>query len=191
MKIIFASQNENKAREIQNKLPQGIELITLKQLNDNENIEETGTTLEENAQIKALHIAQKYNLPCFADDSGLEIDALEGKPGVYSARYAGEDKNDDNNMNLVLKQLQNSTNRNAQFRTVIALHLHGQTSLFEGVVRGQISNQKTGTNGFGYDPIFIPHGHTKSFAEMTMDEKNAMSHRALAVEKLVEFLKSI
>ena len=151
----------------------------------------TGTTIEENAIIKANYITQKYGLPCFADDTGLEIEALNGEPGVYSARYAGEDKKADKNMDLVLKKLQGITNRNAQFKTVIALNINNEQHLFTGIVEGKIRNEKTGTNGFGYDPIFEPEQSGKTFAEMTLDEKNTLSHRGRAVNQLVSFLKNL
>ncbi|WLD24455.1 non-canonical purine NTP diphosphatase [Flavobacterium dauae] len=188
MKIIFASNNKNKVQEIQNQVPKSIQIVTLEEIGCNEDIAETGTTLEENAIIKANYVTQKYGLPCFADDTGLEIDALNGEPGVYSARYAGEDKNADKNMDLVLQKLGTSTNRKAQFKTVIALNINNEQHLFTGVVEGEIRNEKTGTNGFGYDPIFEPENLGKTFAEMTLEEKNKLSHRGRAVEQLIEFL---
>ncbi len=188
MKIIFASNNKNKVQEIQNQVPTSIQIVTLEEIGCTEEIAETGKTLEENAIIKANYVTEKYGLPCFADDTGLEIDALNGEPGVYSARYAGEDKNADKNIDLVLQKLGTSTNRKAQFKTVIALNINNQQHLFTGIVEGEIRNEKTGTNGFGYDPIFEPENLGKTFAEMTIDEKNKLSHRGRAVEKLVEFL---
>lgn len=188
MKIIFASNNKNKVQEIQNQVPKSIQIVTLDEIGCTEDIAETGTTLEENAIIKANYITEKYGLPCFADDTGLEIDALNGEPGVYSARYSGEDKNADKNMDLVLHKLGTSTNRKAQFKTVIALNINNEQHLFTGIVEGDIRNKKTGTNGFGYDPIFEPENLGKTFAEMTIDKKNKLSHRGRAVEKLVEFL---
>lgn len=188
MKIIFASNNKNKVQEIQNQVPKSIQIVTLEEIGCTEDIAETGKTLEENAIIKANYVTEKYGLPCFADDTGLEIDALNGEPGVYSARYAGEDKNADKNMDLVLQKLGTSTNRKSQFKTVIALNINNQQHLFTGIVEGDIRNKKTGTNGFGYDPIFEPENLGKTFAEMTIDEKNKLSHRGRAVEKLVEFL---
>lgn len=191
MKIIFASNNKNKVQEIQNQVSNSIQIITLDEIGCTEDIAETGNTLEENAIIKANYITQKYGLPCFADDTGLEIDALNGEPGVYSARYAGEDKNVDKNMNLVLEKLNNSTNRKAQFKTVIALNINNQQHLFTGIVEGEIRNEKTGTNGFGYDPIFEPENLGKTFAEMSLEEKNKLSHRGRAVEQLIEFLGNL
>lgn len=188
MKIIFASNNKNKVQEIQNQVPKSIEIVTLEEIGCTEDIAETGSTLEENAIIKANYITEKYGLPCFADDTGLEIDALNGEPGVYSARYAGEDKNADKNMDLVLQKLQHKTNRKAQFKTVIALNINNKQHLFTGIVEGEIRNKKIGTNGFGYDPIFEPENLGKTFAEMTLEEKNKLSHRGRAVEKLIDFL---
>ncbi len=188
MKIIFASNNKNKVQEIQNQVPKSIQIVTLEEIGCTEDIAETGTTLEENAIIKANYITEKYGLPCFADDTGLEIDVLNGEPGVYSARYAGEDKNADKNMDLVLQKLDTATNRKAQFKTVIALNINNEQHLFTGIVEGEIRNEKTGTNGFGYDPIFEPENLGKTFAEMTIDEKNKLSHRGRAVEQLIQFL---
>lgn len=190
MKIIFASNNKNKVQEIQNQLPKSIQIVTLEEIGCTEDIAETGTTLEENAIIKANYITEKYGLPCFADDTGLEIDALNGEPGVYSARYAGEDKNADKNMDLVLQKLNTLTNRKAQFKTVIALNINNEQHLFTGIVEGEIRNEKTGTNGFGYDPIFEPENLGKTFAEITIDEKNKLSHRGRAVEQLIQFLNN-
>lgn len=191
MKIIFASNNTNKVKEIQNQVPSFIQVITLDEIGCTEDIEETGTTIEENAIIKANYITQKYGMPCFADDTGLEIEALNGEPGVYSARYAGEDKNADKNMDLVLKKMQNESNRKAQFKTVIALNINNEQHLFTGIVEGEIRKEKTGTNGFVYDPIFEPEQLGKTFAEMTLDEKNTLSHRGRAVNQLVNFLKNL
>jgi len=187
-KLVFASHNKNKAKEIEALLPDKFSLLTLDDLNCIDEIEETGTTLPENALIKARYIFKTYTIFCFADDSGLEIEALNGEPGVYSARYAGAEKNDDANMNKVLHLLLNQTNRNARFVTVIALIKDGKEHLFEGEITGKITHEKKGTNGFGYDPIFIPDGYTKTFAELSKEEKNAISHRAKAVRKLIEFL---
>lgn len=191
MKIIFASNNKNKVQEIQNQVPKSIQIVTLDEIGCTEDIAETGITLEENAIIKANYITEKYGLPCFADDTGLEIEALNGEPGVYSARYSGEDKNADKNMNLVLEKLSNSTNRKAQFKTVIALNINNEQYLFTGIVEGEIRNEKTGTNGFGYDPIFEPENLAKTFAEMSLEEKNKLSHRGRAVEQLIELLSEI
>lgn len=188
MKIIFASNNKNKVEEIQNQLPAHIQIVTLEEIGHLEDIEENGKTIEENAIIKADFIANKYKLPCFADDTGLEIEALNGAPGVYSARYAGEEKNADKNMNLVLKNLQNISNRKAQFKTVIALNINNKQHLFKGIVKGEITYSKTGKNGFGYDPIFEPEHVGKTFAEISLKEKNKLSHRGRAVTQLITFL---
>jgi len=191
MKIVFASNNKNKVQEIQNQVPESIQIVTLEEIGCFEDIEETGKTLEENAIIKANYVTEKYNLPCFADDSGLEIEALNGEPGVYSARYAGEEKSSEANMQKVLENLNGVSNRKAQFKTVIALNINNEQYLFTGTVEGEIRNEQKGTNGFGYDPIFEPEYLGKTFAEMTLEDKNKMSHRGRAVEKLITFLSKI
>lgn len=191
MKIVFASNNQNKVKEIQNQVPSFIEIVTLEDIGCTEDIEETGETIEENAIIKANYVTTKYNLPCFADDTGLEIHALNGAPGVYSARYAGEEKNADKNMELVLKNLDSLDDRTAQFKTVIALNINNEQHLFTGIVKGEIRKEKTGNNGFGYDPIFEPEQLGKTFAEMTIEEKNTMSHRGRAVAQLIDFLTNL
>ena len=188
MKLIFASHNENKTAEIRQLLPAGIELLSLNDLNFHEEIIETSDTLEGNSALKAAYIYSIFKLPCFADDSGLEVDFLQNRPGVYSARYAGEPKNDDNNMNKLLDDLKGIQYRKAQFRTVITLMLESATYSFEGIITGEITEQKIGENGFGYDPIFRPIDEVKTFAQMTMKEKNTRSHRALALEKMISFL---
>jgi XTP/dITP diphosphohydrolase len=190
MKLIFASQNEHKAAEIQSVLPSSFTICTLNEMGITEDIPETAATLEGNAVMKMEYLVDRLNLSCFADDTGLEIDALHGEPGVYSARYAGEQRNAVDNMRLVLEKLTGETNRKARFRTVIALWWEGKSHLFEGIVEGNITNAPVGNEGFGYDPIFQPEGATKTFAEMTMEEKNQWSHRARAVQQLVEFLKN-
>lgn len=189
MKLVFASQNAHKAAEIQAVIPSEISICTLSELGIIEDIPETAATLEGNALMKMEYLVDRLNLSCFADDTGLEIDALHGEPGVYSARYAGEQRNAVDNMRLVLEKLTGETNRNARFRTVIALWWEGKSHLFEGIVEGIITTAPIGNQGFGYDPIFQPNGATKTFAEMTMEEKNQWSHRARAVQQLVEFLK--
>lgn len=191
MKILFATRNNNKTREIQSMLPSTIELSNLNDFGIEEEIPENQPTIEGNAIEKTEYIVSNYHIDCFADDTGLEVESLNNEPGVYSARYAGEQRNDDENMNLVLEKLKNKSNRNAQFKTVIALSINGENHTFEGVVKGTISTEKKGSNGFGYDPIFIPEGSTKSFAEMTMEEKNENSHRARALKKLIDFLQNI
>jgi XTP/dITP diphosphohydrolase len=188
MKLVFASQNAHKAAEIQTVIPSVISICTLTELGITEDIPETAATLEGNALMKMEYLVARLNLPCFADDTGLEIDALHGEPGVYSARYAGEQRNSVDNMQLVLEKLTGKSNRKARFRTVIALWWEGNSHLFEGIVEGTITNAPVGNQGFGYDPIFQPAGSTKTFAEMTMEEKNQWSHRARAVQQLVEFL---
>ncbi|MCT4665896.1 MAG: non-canonical purine NTP diphosphatase [Flavobacteriales bacterium] len=189
MKLLFATQNENKIKEIAKILPNHINLMGLKDLGFNDDIPETSPTLEGNALLKAQFLAEKFKLPVFADDTGLEIEALGGAPGVLSARYAGEDKNAEKNMALVLEKLKDHNNRNAQFRTVIAYIHEGKEYLFEGKVLGSIRDEKCGEDGFGYDPIFQPEGYQKTFAEITLEEKNKISHRGLAVQKLIDFLK--
>tara|TARA_B100001093_G_scaffold407021_1_gene395597 strand:+ start:2679 stop:3275 length:597 start_codon:yes stop_codon:yes gene_type:complete len=191
MKIIFATNNPNKLKEIQSLIPKEIEIISLKEIGCNENIPETGDTLEANAFQKAHYIKDNFNYDCFADDTGLEIDELNGDPGVYSARYAGPKRNANANMNKVLNELKGKKNRKAQFRTAIALILKGEEHLFEGTVKGYISKDKQGNEGFGYDPIFIPENDIRSFAQMSMQEKGAISHRGRAVRKLVMCLNNL
>ncbi len=191
MKLVFATHNQHKLRELQQIIKNDIQLISLDDLNYSTEIEETGNTLVENALLKARFIYERYSISTFADDTGLEIDALNGAPGVYSARFAGEDKNAVNNMNKVLDLMKGLTNRKARFKTVIALVLNGKEFLFEGVVEGNILETPVGTNGFGYDPIFQPMGYSISFAQMDSETKNKISHRGKAVEKLVSFLNQL
>ena len=191
MKIVFATNNPNKLKEIQSLIPKEIEIISLKEIGCNEDIPETGDTLEANAFQKAHYIKDNFNYDCFADDTGLEIDELNGDPGVYSARYAGPERNANANMNKVLNELKGKKNRKAKFRTAIALILKGEEHLFEGKVEGYISKDKQGNEGFGYDPIFIPENDIRSFAQMSMQEKGAISHRGRAVKKLVAYLKNL
>jgi XTP/dITP diphosphohydrolase len=188
MKLVFATNNSNKLKEIQHKLGNQIELLGLKDIGCDEDIPETATTLEGNALQKAMYVYEKFGYNCFADDTGLEIDALNGEPGVYSARYAGEAKDAQANMDKVIEKLENRANRNARFRTVIALIINGKQTLMDGEIKGTILPKKRGLEGFGYDPIFQPEGYEQSFAEMDLNEKNKISHRARAVEKLVAFL---
>ncbi|MGG8497076.1 non-canonical purine NTP diphosphatase [Tenacibaculum sp. TC6] len=190
MKLVFATHNLNKLAEVQKMLPNTIELLSLQDIHCNDDIEETATTLEGNAQIKANYITEHYGYNCFADDTGLEVAALQNAPGVYSARYAGEPANAENNMQKLLTELKNTSDRKAQFRTAICLNLEGKQFLFEGVCKGEILSLKQGEKGFGYDPVFKPEGSTVSFAEMSSEEKNNISHRGLAIEKLVQFLKT-
>ena len=191
MKIVFATNNPNKLKEIQSLVPKEIEIISLNEIGCNEDIPETGDTLEANAFQKAYYIKDNFNYDCFADDTGLEIDELNGDPGVYSARYAGPERNANANMNKVLNELKGKKNRKAQFRTAIALILKGEEHLFEGKVEGYISKDKQGNEGFGYDPIFIPENNIRSFAQMSMQEKGAISHRGRAVKKLVTYLNNL
>ena len=188
MKLIFASHNENKVSEIQNLLGERFNLLSLKELSYYDDIPETSETLEGNSIIKADTVFEQFNMPCFADDTGLEVDALGGEPGVYSARYGGEDKNADKNMDLLLKKLHGNSNRSARFRTVITYRIQNETHQFEGVIDGNIISEKIGTYGFGYDPVFIPKGSQKTFAQMSTEEKNQFSHRSRAFEKLRIFL---
>lgn len=191
MKIVFATNNPNKLKEIQALMPLGIDILSLKDIGCNEDIPETGTTLEANAFQKAHYLKEHYGYDCFADDTGLEIEALNGAPGVYSARYAGPERSAEANMDKILDELKGNVNRKAQFRTAIALILNGEEQLFEGMVEGHISEAKQGEEGFGYDPIFLPENDQRSFAQMSMSEKGAISHRGRAVRKLVDFLESI
>lgn len=188
MKIVLATQNQNKIREIKNALP-NYEVIGIDEINIHEELPENQNTLEGNALEKAQYIFNHFKIPCFADDSGLEIDALENEPGVYSARYAGPQRSDEDNMNLVLANLAENQNRKAKFRTVIAYVAPNIEKTFEGVVHGEIINEKRGENGFGYDPIFIPNGFSKTFAEMTLEEKGQISHRKKAVEQFIQWME--
>lgn len=190
MKLIFATGNQNKAKEIAALLPEGFELLTLKDLDLHEDIPETSETLEGNAQLKTDFLVQRFGIDCFGDDTGLEISALEMRPGVYSARYAGPQRSDEDNMAKVLSELQNLDDRSARFRTVISLFINGEQHFFEGIVEGVIRTEKVGDNGFGYDPIFEPEGMGKTFAEMDMAEKNQHSHRARAFTKMIDFLQN-
>ena len=188
MKLVFATNNPNKLSEIRSLVPDGIEILSLKDINCNEELPETNPTLEENALQKAKYVNTHYGFNCFADDTGLEIDMLGGAPGVYSSRYAGEDCKAEDNMRKVLAKLKNESDRTAKFRTVIALIVDGEVTLFEGECKGRITKTKSGIEGFGYDPIFTPDGYEITFAEMNKVEKGAISHRGKAVEKLVSFL---
>lgn len=191
MKLVFATGNQNKAKEIQLLIPDSIEILSLNDINCQEEIPETQTTIEGNASQKAFYVYEKYHQNCFADDTGLEIEALNGQPGVLSARYAGEAKNAHDNMDKVLLEMKDVSNRKARFKTVISLVINGKELQFEGVVNGTILTEKRGVSGFGYDPIFLPDGSSKSFAEMELSEKNTISHRAIATNKLVTYLNSL
>lgn len=187
-KIVFATSNKHKLQEVRAILGSSFQIVGLQDIGCFEDIPETGDTLEENAFQKAKYVSEKFGLDCFADDTGLEIEALNGAPGVYSARFAGEECNAQNNMEKVLTSLQDENNRKACFRTVIALIQNGKLSCFEGKIEGRIAEKQSGEAGFGYDPIFIPVGYEKSFAELSPEEKNKISHRALAVQKLADYL---
>jgi len=188
--ILFATANKNKAKEIQEFLEGTFSLLTLKDIDLTENIPETASTIEGNAKQKADYITEHFELDCFADDTGLEINALNGEPGVLSARYAGEHRNDNDNIALLLNKLNGVKDRSARFKTVIALNINGQQHLFEGIVNGLIRSEKSGANGFGYDPIFEPENCGRTFGEMTLEEKNSCSHRTRAFSKMITFLKS-
>lgn len=191
LSIVFASNKLHKINEIQQLIPAELKLLSLDLIGCVEDIPETALTIEGNAILKANYVTEKYGHYCFADDTGLEVEALNGEPGVYSARYAGEQKNANDNMQKLLKNLENSTHRNAQFKTIICLNINGEQHLFEGIVKGKIGVEPKGNQGFGYDPIFIPDGYTTTFAEMSREEKSKISHRGLAVKKLVRFLTSM
>lgn len=191
MELIFATNNKHKLEEIQKLLSDKIKLLSLQDISFQEEIPEDYETLKENALQKARYIYDRYTLNCFADDTGLEIDFLNGSPGVYSARYAGENCSFDDNVNKVLEEMGNTNNRAARFRTVIALIIDQKEYFFEGVVEGEILRERTGNGGFGYDPIFKPIGFNESFAEMEMHKKNEISHRGLAAKKLVNFLNTL
>ena len=188
MKIVFATNNQHKLDEIK-KISKGqLEILSLSDINCHEDIPETGNTLKENALIKAKFVKERFGLDCFADDTGLEVEALNNAPGIFSSRYAGVECNSEDNMQKLLLNLKDIENRNAQFRTVIALIMNGEEHYFEGIVKGEIIHQKEGTNGFGYDPVFKPSGYHKTFGELSEEIKNSLSHRAIATKKLVAFL---
>lgn len=191
MKLVFATHNENKVKEVQAILPPHISLLSLTDIGCLEEIPETGKTLEENAILKANYITQKFSYPCFADDTGLVVDALNGAPGVYSARYAGENRDANENMNKLLNELRHITNRKAKFQTVIALNHINEQYIFTGKVYGEIIHKKRGEKGFGYDPIFKPNGYTKTFAEIPLEVKNKIGHRGKAIQKLILHLKNL
>ncbi|MCM4161161.1 non-canonical purine NTP diphosphatase [Antarcticibacterium flavum] len=188
MKLIFATHNKNKLQEVQALMPQSIELLSLDDIGCFEEIPETADTIDGNAILKADHIKEHYRLDCFADDTGLEVEALHGAPGVYSARYAGEGKSNEDNVQKLLEELKDEDNRRAQFKTVIALNLHDHQFLFQGICTGTITREKRGDKGFGYDPVFQPDGSNKTFAQMSMEEKAILSHRGKALRDLIEYL---
>lgn len=189
MKLVFATNNKHKLQEVRDIVGDRVEVLSLSDIDCHDDIPETADTLQGNALIKARHIYEKYGYNCFADDTGLEVEALGGEPGVYSARYAGEECDSEANMLKLLQNLTGKNNRNAQFRTVIALIIDGEEKLFNGIVKGTISNEKRGDSGFGYDPIFIPEGYTESFAQMSGEMKNSISHRYRATKQLSDYLK--
>ena len=191
MKIVFATNNKHKLEEIKKAVGDKHEIVSLEEIGFKQEIPETHDTLEGNASEKAFHIYNKFKLNCFADDTGLEIDALGGEPGVYSARYAGDNPSFDDNMNKVLEKMNEKTNRLAKFRTVISLIIDGQETQFEGICPGNIMTERYGDEGFGYDPIFMPNRFQETFAEMDLSIKNKISHRGLATKKLIEFLNNL
>lgn len=190
MKLVFASNNKNKIQEIRHQLPVDIELLSLEDIGCHEDIPETADTIEGNAILKADYVTKNYGYDCFADDTGLEVDALNGAPGVYSARYAGEQKSAEDNMDKLLAALDGNTSREARFKTVITLNLNGQQHLFTGIVNGTITTEKAGNEGFGYDPVFKPEGSNLTFAQISIGEKALLSHRGRAVAQLINFLKT-
>ncbi len=191
MKLVFATHNENKVKEVQAILPPHISLLSLTDIGCLEEIPETGKTLEENAILKANYITKKFSYPCFADDTGLVVDALDGAPGVYSARYAGESRDANANMSKLLNELSHIKDRRAKFETVIALNLNNEQFIFTGKAYGEIVQEKSGKKGFGYDPIFKPNGYTKTFAELPLEVKNKIGHRGKAIQKLILRLESL
>lgn len=187
-RFVFATNNAHKLEEVAAILGDKIELLSMKDIDCHADIPETADTLEGNALLKARYIFENYHVDCFADDTGLEVEALDGAPGVYSARYAGDAHNSEANMKKLLQDMEGMENRKARFRTVFALIINGKEHLFEGIVKGKITNHRHGTSGFGYDPVFIPEGYTQTYAEMGNELKNKISHRAVATEKLCNFL---
>lgn len=189
MQLVFASNNKNKILELQSMLPETITILSLESIGCFEDIPETADTIEGNAIQKANYVTEKFGYDCFADDTGLEVDALNGDPGVFSARYAGEQRNADDNMNKLLESLTDKKDRKAQFKTVIALNLNGKQHLFTGIAKGEITLEKIGNQGFGYDPIFQPEGFPETFAQLSLEIKNKISHRGKATQQLIHFLK--
>ena len=191
MKLVFATHNEHKLKEVQRMLPKEITLLTLDEIGCFEDIPETSNTIEGNAIQKALYIKEKYGYDTFADDTGLEVVALDNAPGVYSARYAGEAKDNESNIDLLLANMKDKQERQAQFKTIFALCLGEDLHTFEGIVRGEITHERKGEGGFGYDAVFLPEGYTDTFAQMSADQKNSISHRGRALQKLTAFLKEV
>jgi XTP/dITP diphosphohydrolase len=190
MNLVFASNNKNKIKEIQSILPETIKILSLEEIGCHEEIPETANTIEGNAILKANYVTEKYGYDCFADDTGLEVTALNGEPGVYSARYAGEQRSADDNMNKLLAALTDQQDRSAQFKTVITLNIKGEQHLFTGIAKGNIVFEKKGDHGFGYDPIFQPENYSETFAELSSEIKNKISHRAKATQQLIDYLSS-
>jgi XTP/dITP diphosphohydrolase len=190
MNLVFASNNKHKIQEIKQLLPKNFHISSLGDIGCTVDIPETADTIEGNAMLKADYVTQHYQLSCFADDSGLEVESLDNAPGVHSARYAGDQKNDEDNIDKLLQELKAKPNRKAQFKTVIALNIDGEQHLFTGIVTGKIITERKGENGFGYDPVFVADGYDKTFAELSSEEKNQISHRAKAIHQLIDFLKS-
>ena len=191
MKLVFATNNRHKLDEVRAIVGDRVEVLSLNDIGCHDDIPETADTLQGNALIKARYIHEKFGVDCFADDTGLEVEALDGAPGVYSARYAGEECDSEANMQKLLQNLTGKSNRNAQFRTVIALIIKGEEKLFNGIVKGTITEEKRGDSGFGYDPVFVPEGFSESFAQMSGDMKNSISHRYRATRELSNYLKEI
>ncbi len=191
MQLVFATNNQNKVKEVQNLIPSHIKLLSLKDIGCFEDVPETQPNIKSNAVQKAEYINLHYGFDCFADDTGLEVEALNGAPGVFSARYAGPQRNDNDNMSLLLENLKEKDNRNAQFKTVVALHLNNNLDTFTGICKGEITSSKQGDKGFGYDPIFKPNGYDNTFAQMDLELKNSIGHRGKAVQQLVAFLNRL
>lgn len=191
MKLVFATNNPNKIKEIQSLIPSHISILSLKDINCLEDIPETQNTIEGNAMQKSAYVKRNYGYDCFADDTGLEVESLNNEPGVYSARYAGEQRNAGDNMDLLLAKLEEKVNRNARFKTVISVELNGTTKTFTGLCEGEITSSKKGDKGFGYDPIFKPNNYDLTFAEMDLDLKNTIGHRGKAIKSLVDYLNNI
>ena len=189
MQLVFATNNPNKLKEVQELFPQEITLLSLEDIGCREEIPETADDLEGNAILKANFVTERYGYPCFADDTGLLVDVLNGAPGVYSARYAGDQHNSEDNMDKLLGELGDRTDRSAQFKTVIALNINEGQFLFQGIVEGEITTDRKGRGGFGYDPVFMPKGYNKTFAELPLTIKNQISHRAIAIQQLLAFFK--
>jgi XTP/dITP diphosphohydrolase len=191
MKLVFATNNLNKLKEVQSLIPKHIQLLSLTDIGCFEDVPETQLTIKGNAIQKAEYIKEHYGYDCFADDTGLEVEALNGEPGVFSARYAGKQRDPEDNMDLLLKNLRDKSNRNAQFKTVVALHLHNNLETFTGICKGEITTIKSGNGGFGYDPIFKAEGYANTFAEISLKEKNTIGHRGKAIRLLIDFLNKL